>query len=237
MSRDDRSRGLVVSLTLVFFYAFGCGSSSPQGDAGSTAGQGGAGAGSGGVSGGGHSGVDAGAAGAGGRPDGGTKDALDASVSACAQVAAVDQSCTVDTDCLAVMHTTSCCGSAVWMGIRSSEQQHFAALEGACDRTYPACGCAAGPPQTDDGSFVPFGGMATVSCQGGTCKTFSKACGHPCDSGRSCVTCMSPDAGATSVCSLQCTKDTTCTESNRTKCQFVFSSGICVDPTMACNAL
>jgi hypothetical protein len=257
MNRSDWPRGPTASLALMLFCTFACGSVTPEGDAGSTAGRGGAGAGSsgsggqpgaagsqanagsggsgnGGVSGGGHAGIDAGVAGAGGLADGGAKDAA---VGACAQVATVDQSCAVDTDCLAVMHTTSCCGSAVWIGIRSSEQQHFAALEGACDRTYPACGCAAGPPQTDDGSIVPFGGMAAASCQGGTCKTFSKACGHPCDSGRSCVTCMSPDAGATSVCSLQCLKDTTCTEANRTKCQFVFSTGICVDPMMACSAL
>ena len=256
MSRSDHSSRLIVSVMLALFGTFGCGSVTPQSDAGPTAGKGGSGAGGGGggqtggagsqgtagtgssgnagAAGGGHAGSDAGTAGAGGVGDGGAKDAA---ASACAQVGTVDQSCTVDADCLAVTHTTSCCGSAVWMGIRSSEKQRFASLESACDRTYPACGCAAGPPQTDDGSIVPFGGMAGVSCQGGSCKTFSKACGHPCDTGRSCVTCMSPDAGATSVCSLQCTKDTTCTEPNRTKCEFVFSSGICVDPTMACNAL
>ena len=117
----------------------------------------------------------------------------------------------------------------------SSEKVHYTALESACDRTYPACGCAAGPPVTDDGSVALFGGMAGVSCQAGMCKTFSKACGQPCGAGRSCVTCMMPDAGATSACSLQCMKDTDCTEPGRTKCQFTSSTGVCTDSTMACG--
>jgi hypothetical protein len=206
----------------------GSGSAGMTGRAGSTGG-----AGNTGGAGAGHAGADGGAAGSGGVGDAGAKDAA---ISACAQPATVDHTCSVDADCLAVTHTTSCCGSAIWIGIRSSEKDHFAALESACDRTYPACGCAAGPPLTDDGSVVPFGGMAGVSCRAGTCKTFSKACGQACATGRSCVTCMMPDAGATSSCSLTCMKDTDCTEAGRTKCQFVFASGTCVSPTLACGA-
>jgi hypothetical protein len=222
----------------------GSAGSSGSGSAGSTSGAGSGNAGGGGGSaggghagaggatagaGGGHAGAGGGAAGAGG----GTAGAGGAS--ACAQVGTVDRSCSVDGDCLAVTHTTNCCGSAVWIGIRSSEKDHYTALESACDRTYPACGCAAGPPVTDDGSVVPFGGMAGVSCQAGMCKTFSKACDQPCGAGRSCVTCMMPDAGATSACSLQCMKDTDCTEPGRTKCQFTSSTGVCTDSTMACG--
>jgi hypothetical protein len=232
MTRHHCLQALGLSAVLLTLAPIGCGSVSPQTDAGSSAGSAGAAAGASGSAGSGRAGTDGGVAGAGGVGDAGAKDGAG---SACAQVATVDRTCSVDADCLAVTHTTSCCGSAIWIGIRSSEKDHYAALESACDRTYPACGCAAGPPLTDDGSVVSFGGMAGVTCQAGMCKTFSKACGQICATGHSCVTCMMPDAGATSSCSLKCIKDTDCTEPGRTKCQFVFASGICVSPTLACG--
>jgi hypothetical protein len=223
----------------------GSSASGSGGSAGSAAGSAGTGSagvtggagvtGVGGVAGTGHAGRDGGAAGAGGSMDGGAKDAADASASPCAFVPTIDRSCTVDADCLAFTHTTSCCGSAVWVGVHASEKDRFAALEAACDRTYPACGCASGPPTTDDGSIVRFGSTAGVSCQTGTCKTFSKACGHPCDVGRSCTSCMMPDAGSTSFCTLQCKGDTMCTESGRRRCLLSFANGVCVDPNMACG--
>jgi hypothetical protein len=209
----------------------GAGISGVSGSSG-IAGTGGGGAGSSGHAGTGAAGT--GAAGT-GASDGGARDAPP-DASACSLATMVDRSCSTDADCVAVTHTTSCCGSAVWMGIRSTEQQRFSTLETACDGSYPRCGCAAGPPQTDDGSIVNFGsGKAGVSCQGGICKTFSKACGHPCEAGRSCTTCMAPDAGAASFCTLRCMNDMTCTEPGLTRCQFTFASGICVDPTKACG--
>ena len=131
--------------------------------------------------------------------------------SACQQVGTLDSSCAKDTDCVAVVHTTNCCGAAVWLGLRSTEAQPFATLESSCDASYPACGCASGPPTTDDGSTVMRGGAVSASCQGGTCKTFATACGQPCEAGRSCLTCGAQDAGV-SVCSLHCSADTNCTE-------------------------
>jgi hypothetical protein len=232
--------------------ALGCGSVTALGDAGQTgtgggaAGAGGGHAGAGGGTagaGGGHAGAGGGSAGAGGGTAGaggghagaGGGSAGAGGASACAQVTTLDRSCSADADCLAVTHTTNCCGSAIWIGIRSTEKSRYDTLETACDKSYPGCGCAAGPPVTDDGSIVQFGGMAGVACQAGTCKTFSKACGHACDTGRSCSTCMAPDAGATSTCSLQCMKDADCTDPKRTRCQFSFTTGVCVDPTMACG--
>jgi hypothetical protein len=213
------------------------GSSGTAGSGGGagTAGAGGGQGGAGGAAGSGHAGAGGGAAGAGGATDGGTKDA---GANACAQPTTVDRSCTVDADCVAVTHQTNCCGSAIWIGISASEKQRYDALEAACDRTYPGCGCASGAPVTDDGSVVAFGVTgAGVSCQAGTCKTFSKACGHPCDTGRGCVTCMSPDAGAKSVCSLRCMGDTTCTEAPFTKCEVSFAGGFCIDSTRACGPI
>jgi hypothetical protein len=229
-------------MLLVLLAASGCGSVTAQSDGGTAGAQGAAGSGTGGgmagsgAAGSGHAGAGGGTAGAGGTSsDGGVKDA---GVSACMQATMFDHSCTVDADCVAVTHQVNCCGSAVWIGIRVADKQRYDAIETACDRSYPGCGCASGPPVTDDGSVVPFGAAAAgVTCQAGACKTFSKACGHPCDTGRSCTTCMAPDAGAKSVCSLRCMGDTSCTEPAYSKCQVSFSGGICVDPTRACGPL
>jgi hypothetical protein len=186
-------------------------------------------------------GIDGGRAGAGGGSggSGGAKaDAFsDGFSNACGQIPTLDRSCAVDADCMAVMHTINCCGTGVWMGIRTTDTQRFASLEAACDSGYPPCGCGTSPPTTDDGSTVAFGNSgASVACQGGQCRTFSKACGQPCGDGRSCVTCMSPNAGATSVCALRCTNQTVCTEGGRTNCEFGLSNrGICVDPALTCR--
>lgn len=254
----------VAACSLLGLSMLGCGSVTATGDAGApgaagsggaggeagaagsagAAGQGGAGqAGGGGASGGsgGASGAGGGHAGAGGASGAGGGHAGAGGASgagggnACALPMTVDSSCNLDADCVAVTHTTNCCGAAVWLGIRATEKPRFDTLEAACDKTYPGCGCASGPPETDDGSVVPFGSMPGVICQAGTCKTFSKACGHLCPAGRSCTTCMGTDAGATSYCTLRCTAGVTCSEPNYTKCQVSFSSATCVDPTRACG--
>jgi hypothetical protein len=256
-----KSLTMLASLALVLA---GCGSVTPLGDGGSpgTAGGSGGGSGTAGAAGGqgtagsgvagsqgtagsgaaggqgtAGSGGTSGKAGAGGGGGAGTTGAGGhAGATACAQATMVDRSCTTDADCVAVTHTTNCCGSAIWMGIRSSEKSRFSTLETACDMSYPGCGCAAGPPVTDDGSVVPFGMTAAgVSCQAGTCKTFSKACGHPCEANRACTTCMSPDAGSKSFCTLKCMSDTSCTEPGLSRCQVFFAGGTCVDPTTACG--
>jgi hypothetical protein len=196
---------------------------SAGGSAGATAtggrGSGGAG-GAAGTGGGGVAGM-----GGGGRGGGGA--------TACQQVGTLDRSCAKDTDCMAVVHTTNCCGAAVWLGLRSTEAQAFATLESTCDASYPACGCASGPPTTDDGSTVMRGGAVSASCQGSICKTFATACGQPCEAGRSCLTCGAQDAGV-SVCSLRCSGDTSCTEAAYPRCQSGFGTGICAASNLPC---
>lgn len=164
--------------------------------------------------------------GSGGRGGGG-------GATACQQVGTLDRSCTKDVDCVAVVHRINCCGAAVWLGLRSTEAQPFATLESTCDASYPACGCASGPPTTDDGSTVMYGGAVSASCQGGICKTFATACGQPCETGKSCLTCGAQDAGV-SVCSLRCSADTSCTDSAYPRCQFGIGSGICAASNLAC---
>ena len=207
----------IFRMVLSFILGVGCGSSGagPKGGGGV--------AGQTSIGGGGAAGV----MGSGGRGGAGLG-------SACQQVEALDRSCATDADCVAVVHTTSCCGAAVWLGLRSTEAQAFATLERTCDASYPACGCAAGPPTTDDGSIVMRGGAASASCQAGTCKTFATACGRPCEAGRSCLTCGAQDAGI-SVCSLRCTADTNCTEAAYPRCQSGLGSGICAPQSTACT--
>ena len=144
----------------------GCGQAGNGGAGGSGASGSGGTAGMGGVGGSGQGGHAGGIAGAAGNTDGGANDAIDAPMNACGFLPTIDRSCTVDADCLAFTHTTNCCGSAIWVGIRASEKDRFTALEAACDRTYPACGCASGPPLTDDGSIVRYGSPAGVRLPG-----------------------------------------------------------------------
>jgi hypothetical protein len=93
----------------------------------------------------------------------------------CVQAIEVRRSCDDDWDCVAELHVTDCCGSAVWVGIRASAITSFDTLEAACERSYSACTCAARLPTADDGSIVRVEDRAAVSarCQGGTCKTFA----------------------------------------------------------------
>jgi hypothetical protein len=153
---------------------------------------------------------------------------------ACQQVGTLDQSCIVDSDCLAVRHTTNCCGTSVWLGINKAGGQEFSTLESLCDASYPACGCATGSPTTSDGSSIPFGANAAVTCQGGVCKTYASACGHLCQTGRSCITCGQADAGV-SFCSLRCPSGTGCTEAAYSKCISSFNGGVCVAPDLPCS--
>src|SRR3954462_5032479 len=65
---------------------------------------------------------------------------------ACQAVLALDRSCSTSGDCVAVSHTTHCCGKEQIFGLRAPEQARFATLEAQCDPPYPACGCAAQQP-------------------------------------------------------------------------------------------
>lgn len=207
------------------------GTISSSGGSGGTGGMGGRG-GTSGTGGAGTGGTHTG--GAGGASTGGTTTGGAGGSAACQQAAALDQSCGVDSDCLAVRHTTSCCGASVWLGINKAGAQEYSTLESVCDASYPACGCASGPPTTSDDSSIPLAANVAVTCQGGVCKTYASACGHLCETGRSCITCGQGDAGV-SVCSLRCPGGTGCTEAAYSKCESSFNGGVCVAPDLPCT--
>jgi hypothetical protein len=201
---------------------------------GGWAGTGGTGGAGGGSAKGGAPGVD-GAAGT-----GGTSGAIDGGVSACQIIDALDRSCTVDADCVAVKHTSNCCGQIRYIGIRATEANRFAANEPACDASYPACGCASRSPFMDDGSVDNRPTVqAGVTCQLGTCTTFVHDCGKPCASGTTCFSC-SNHAQLFAACTLPCASGVACPSSlNLPLCQTGSSGNVsgtfCTAAGVACN--
>ncbi len=137
---------------------------------------------------------------------------------ACQAVLALDRSCTTSADCIAVSHTTNCCGQEQILGLRVTEQAHFTALEAQCDPTYPACGCAAQEPVVDDGSRIQFQGTADVACVQGKCRTYVPDCGQPCATGTTCFSCR--NQGSTfAACATTCARNTDCHDPDLPLCQ------------------
>jgi len=171
-----------------------------------------------------------------GSPDGGTGGAGGAS--ACEAAVAVDRTCAVAADCVAVAHTSNCCGQTVFIGIRASEQTRYQALESQCDASYPACGCAASEPTTDDGSHVRFDGTAGVACVQGRCITFVPECGAPCAAGTMCFSCANP-ASVFAACTTPCTASSDCHDPALPLCQSSSSGNTfgmyCTPANVACD--
>lgn len=96
---------------------------------------------------------------------GGPSDAgADAAANACAYVDTIDRSCSSDADCHVGLHQTDCCGNAVMIGFRASEQATYASSESACMASYPGCGCPAMLPTTDSGETVTDTSAVQVAC-------------------------------------------------------------------------
>jgi hypothetical protein len=209
----------------------GTGGSTGAGGAAGAAGSGGGGGstgagGGGGATGSGGGGGASGAGGAGG------------ATSPCQAVLALDRSCTTAADCFAGAHVTNCCGQMHFVGFRTSERTQFQTLEAQCDATYPACGCAAGQPTTDDGSRLRFDGQPGVTCLQGTCTTFVPDCGKPCATGTTCFSC-SNHSSVFAACTTMCTGNTDCHDPSLPLCQNGSSgntSGMfCTASNVACD--
>jgi len=137
---------------------------------------------------------------------------------ACQAAVALDRACTTSADCVAVSHTTNCCGQEQVFGLRASEQTRFSALEAQCDVTYPACGCAAQQPIADDGSRLQFQQAADVTCVQGQCTTFVPDCGAPCPTGTTCFSCTN-HGGTFAACTTTCTGSADCHDATLPLCQ------------------
>ncbi len=209
------------------------------------AGTGGAGAGGSGAAGHGGSGGGGGAAtggkgGSGAAGQGGAAGGTGGSggATACQAIAALDRSCSTDTDCVAVKHVANCCGTVRVTGLRASEEATFQQLESTCDGSYPACGCATGPTTTDDGSTIKAVTSAGVTCLQGTCTTFVAACGQPCAGGTTCFSCTN---GPTlfAACTTICATSHTCADPTLPLCQTGTSGNVsgmyCTANSVACD--
>jgi hypothetical protein len=64
-----------------------------------------------------------------------------------------------------VRHTTSCCGSQLFMGINHAELARFQAAESICDAQYPACRCASQGAEAEESHFMG----KTFACGTETC--------------------------------------------------------------------
>jgi hypothetical protein len=77
---------------------------------------------------------------------------------------AFDKSCERADECFVAFHTVSCCGTQVAIGLSNVERDRFAADEAVCDSQYPACGCAQGPTQAEDGNTAIDNNQIVVQC-------------------------------------------------------------------------
>jgi hypothetical protein len=205
---------LTIAAALALAVAGGCGSVSVStGTGGSAGGRGGAG----------------GSAAGGGA--GGT-------MSICQAVLALDRSCTTPADCFAGVHTSNCCGQAQVVGFNLAAKTQFDTFEAQCDAGYPACGCAAGPPTTDDGSRLGSDGQVGVTCVQGKCTTFVPACQQPCRAGTTCFSC-SNHASLFAACTTMCADSNACTDPALPLCQMGQSGNtagmFCTAANVACD--
>jgi len=127
--------------------------------------------------------------------------------SPCAQLLALDRTCAVDADCVAVEFEASCCGNLQWTGVPVAAAQTATALAAQCFNAWPLCGCADISIRTDDRSMVgtTLGStfsLVGVTCQAGKCMTFAQLCGHPCANNTFCMNCNDGRDGGT--CTMTC---------------------------------
>ena len=124
---------------------------------------------------------------------------------------ALDRSCTSAEDCVLVQHQIDCCGTILIMGLTSSEQPGFAALEQYCAAQFPLCGCAAQGMMLEDGSLIDFGATTAVA---------------------DCIEerCQSRNSAATSACG-----DKKCTEAQY--CEQFVGGPAGSEPSYACRPL
>ena len=83
----------------------------------------------------------------------------------------LDKSCMSTSDCFIALHTVSCCGTEIAVGLSTSSQVTFNTVEAACDAGYPGCGCASGPTRAEDGRGEDQGAIQ-LECRAGSCTTY-----------------------------------------------------------------
>ncbi len=120
----------------------------------------------------------------------------------------LDKSCETEADCIAVLHTTDCCGSGMIMGINADAEATFRAAEMQC-APLPVCDCAPQDTALEDGTRIPYGEASyVIACSGNTCQSAypgtAFTCGEIlCTETQYCTLVFGgqPDSGTTASCS------------------------------------
>jgi hypothetical protein len=89
--------------------------------------------------------------------------------------------CQTDGDCVIRQEEVDCCGTVLMVGLSVASIAAFPACETAWEAHFPACGCASGRTETEDGKTANPGhdaGAPQVHCTdfttgGGVCRTFT----------------------------------------------------------------
>jgi hypothetical protein len=157
---------------------------------------------------------------------------------ACQVIAALDRSCSSDTDCVLV-HAAVGCGDSGATGFRSNELTAFQGLEHSCAESYGVCQHPPGPLVVDDGSFIWSLDQVRVGCVSGTCTSYVAGCGGPCSPGTTCTSCSVPNHTAIlTACYSICGADAGCQNSTRSSCTSGgWSSMVCAQPGATCMLL
>jgi len=104
-----------------------------------------------------------------------------ACMSASGQVDGSLKACQSDMDCVIEQEQTDCCGTILYVGVRTASASMFQACEAAWVAHFPACGCDSGVTKTEDGKATSpgvDGGAPQVHCtdftmSGGVCMTYT----------------------------------------------------------------
>jgi hypothetical protein len=91
------------------------------------------------------------------------------------------KTCQSDADCTIKQEQTDCCGTILYVGVRTASAAAFDACEAAWVAHFPPCGCASNQTRTEDGKTSTFGsdaGAPQVHCtdftmNGGVCMTYT----------------------------------------------------------------
>lgn len=83
------------------------------------------------------------------------------------------KTCTADSDCTYIRHTTTCCGSIEYIGIAKIDLQAAMVCEAAWDAHFPPCFCPANSSSvtTEDGKSDVDGATPRVQCSSNLCET------------------------------------------------------------------
>ncbi|MCA9664864.1 MAG: hypothetical protein KC503_04725 [Myxococcales bacterium] len=149
--------------------------------------------------------------------------------------ATISAACSAPSDCIAVEHTTDCCGTNIVIGINKADKAAFDSAEAACDASWPACGCASQPTKTEDGSTVLGSAKAAATCVNGRCVSYIEGCGKPCGSGEACYGCVNGPS-TTFACSTSCTMKSDCTDAAKPECASGLGAQRFCNAQATCNA-